>query len=40
MVEILSPTEMNPSVWAFELNPATGDNPGSLAPILDSSDNQ
>ena len=40
LVEILSPTEMNPSVWAFELNPATGDNPGSLAPILDSSDNR
>lgn len=40
LVEILSPTEMNPSVWAFELNPATGDNPGSLAPILDSPDNQ
>ena len=40
LVEILSPTEMNPSVWDFELNPATGDNPGSLAPILDSSNNQ
>jgi hypothetical protein len=35
LVEILSPTEMNPSVWDFQVNPATSDNPGSLAPILD-----
>jgi hypothetical protein len=36
LVEILSPTEMNPSVWDFQVNPATGDNPGSLGPILDN----
>ena len=40
LVEILSPREMNPSVWSFELNPATPDNPGSLTPILDGPDNQ
>ncbi len=37
LVEILSPTEMNPSVWDFEVNPATGDNPGSMGPILENS---
>ena len=34
LVEILSPTQMSPSVWDFEVNPATGDNPGSMSPIL------
>lgn len=36
LVEILSPTEMSPSVWDFQVNPATADNPGSLGPILDN----
>jgi hypothetical protein len=40
LVEILSPTEMNPSVWDFQVNPATGDNPGSMAPILGNSSAQ
>lgn len=34
LVEILSPTQMSPSVWDFQVNPATGDNPGSMSPIL------
>ena len=37
LVEILSPTEMSPSVWDFEVNPATDDNPGSMSPILSNS---
>ena len=39
LVEILSPTEMSPSVWDFQVNPATGDNPGSMAPILGNASN-
>jgi hypothetical protein len=38
LVEILSPTEINQSVWDFRVNPTLGDNPGSLGPILDSKD--
>lgn len=34
LVEILSPSEISPSVWDFRVNPATPDNPGSLGPIL------
>ena len=34
LVEILSPTEMNQSVWDFRVDPTLGDNPGSLGPIL------
>lgn len=34
LVEILSPRQMSPSVWDFEVNPATADNPGSMSPIL------
>lgn len=37
LVEILSPSQMSPSVWDFEVNPATGDNPGSMSPILGNS---
>jgi hypothetical protein len=40
LVEILSPSEMSPSVWDFEVNPSTGDNPGSMSPILGNSSNQ
>lgn len=40
LVEILSPTQMSPSVWAFQVNPATGDNPGSMGPILDNTSEQ
>lgn len=36
LVEILSPTQMSPSVWDFQVNPATPDNPGSMGPILDN----
>jgi hypothetical protein len=34
LVEILSPSEINQSVWEFRVDPASGDNPGSLGPIL------
>lgn len=37
LVEILSPNEMSPSVWDFQVNPATGDNAGSMSPLLGSS---
>jgi hypothetical protein len=40
LVEILSPTEMSPLVWDFRVDPATGDNPGSIGPILDQTDNR
>ncbi|MGB6973261.1 MAG: hypothetical protein WBD67_01125 [Terracidiphilus sp.] len=33
LVEILSPTEINQTVWDFGVDPTLGDNPGSLAPI-------
>jgi hypothetical protein len=39
LVEILSPSEMSPAVWDFEVNPATDDNPGSMSPILSNSSN-
>jgi hypothetical protein len=34
LVEILSASDINESVWDFRVDPATGDNPGSLGPIL------
>jgi hypothetical protein len=34
LVEILSASEMNQSVWDFRVDPAAGDNPGSIGPIL------
>ncbi len=34
LVEIISPDEINQSVWDFRVNPATGDNPGSIGPLL------
>lgn len=34
LIEIISPTEVNQSVWDFRVNPSTPDNPGSLGPIL------
>jgi hypothetical protein len=34
LVEILSASEMNQSVWDFRVDPASGDNPGSIGPIL------
>ena len=33
LVEIISPSEMNDSVWDFRVDPRTGDNEGSLGPI-------
>lgn len=33
LIEIVSPTQVNESVWDFRVDPATGDNPGSLSPI-------
>ena len=35
LVEVLSPTEINVSVWDFRVYPVLGDNPGSIGPILD-----
>ncbi len=34
LVEILSPSDISESVWDFRVDPATGDNPGSIGPIL------
>jgi hypothetical protein len=34
LVEIISPSEINQSVWDFSVNPAMGDNPGSIGPLL------
>jgi hypothetical protein len=34
LVEILSPSDINQSVWDFRVDPRMGDNPGSLGPIL------
>jgi hypothetical protein len=34
LVEILSPSDMNQSVWDFRVDPQLGDNPGSLGPIF------
>ncbi len=38
LVEILSASDINQSVWDFRVDPATGDNPGSLGPILKTDD--
>ena len=34
LVEILSPSDLNQSVWDFRVDPTLGDNPASLGPIL------
>jgi hypothetical protein len=34
LVEILSASEINQTVWDFRVDPRAGDNPGSLTPIL------
>jgi len=34
LVEILSPSDINQSVWDFRVDPTLGDNPGSMGPIL------
>lgn len=34
LVEIVSPTEISPTVWDFRVDPTKGDNPGSITPIL------
>jgi hypothetical protein len=34
LVEILSASDINQSVWDFRVDPATGDNAGSLGPII------
>ena len=38
LVEVISPSEINVTVWDFRVDPATGDNPGSIGPILDEPD--
>lgn len=40
LVEILSPTEISPTVWDFRVDPTKGDNPGSIAPILEPVDSR
>lgn len=34
LVEIISPTEISPTVWDFRVDPTKADNPGSITPIL------
>jgi hypothetical protein len=34
LVEILSASDINQSVWDFRVDPQLGDNPGSLGPIM------
>jgi flagellar motor protein MotB len=34
LVEILSASDINQSVWDFRIDPRLGDNPGSMGPIL------
>lgn len=34
LVEIISPSDINESVWDFRVDPRTGDNRGSIGPIL------
>jgi hypothetical protein len=34
LVEILSPSDINQSVWDFRVDPQLGDNPGSIGPLL------
>jgi len=34
LVEIISPSEINQSVWDFRVDPTLGDNPYSLTPLL------
>jgi hypothetical protein len=33
LVEILSPSDINQTVWDFRVDPRMGDNPGSIGPI-------
>ncbi|MDR3754097.1 MAG: hypothetical protein P4K78_09625 [Terracidiphilus sp.] len=34
LVEIISPSDINESVWDFRVDPRSGDNPKSIGPIL------
>jgi len=34
LVEIISSSDINESVWDFRVDPRTGDNPGSIGPIM------
>ena len=36
LVEILSPSDINETVWDFRVDPRLGDNPGSIGPIVKS----
>jgi len=38
LVEILTGSDINQSVWDFRVDPTAGDNPGSLGPILKQAD--
>ncbi len=40
LVEILSPTDISPSVWDFRVDPTKGDNQGSITPILQPVDSR
>lgn len=39
LIEVLSPSDLGQTVWDFEVNPRTGDNQGSLTPILANAQN-
>ncbi|MGH9562140.1 MAG: hypothetical protein ACRD3S_11860, partial [Terracidiphilus sp.] len=34
LVEVISPSDINESVWDFRVDPRTGDNRGAIGPIL------
>jgi hypothetical protein len=40
LVEIISPSEINQTVWDFRVDPRLGDNRGSLGPIIKETSNQ
>lgn len=40
LVEIVSPTDINQTVWDFRVNPTLGDNAGSITPILKQTNQQ
>jgi hypothetical protein len=40
LVEIISPSEINQTVWDFRVDPRLGDNRGSLGPLIKETSNQ
>lgn len=39
LIEVLSPSDLGQTVWDFQVDPRTGDNPGSLTPIVATTQN-